>query len=231
MHYSTIPSKVYQERSGEGSDIFPELTDHDRKELIATSIQRDYQEEVCLRSEGDFCSELFLPLKGTLRVCKEGTNGKNITLYRVGRGEVCPLSLSSLLQELPFPASVLCEEGSSILRLTATAFNSWYMTSQGWQRLVARSLAEGAMKLMTTLEMVALHTLDIQILHYLLEQTDGGELLQRTHGVIAADLGLSREAVSRSLKKLEREGLISLSRREIFLIDRRRMQRVVSRGG
>ncbi|MGE3801848.1 MAG: Crp/Fnr family transcriptional regulator [Candidatus Kapaibacterium sp.] len=228
MQQGILQSGIRHESRRLERDLFPDLSERERSDLFGTAVQTNYREETCLRTEGDSCSELFFVLSGTLRICKTGTNGKNVTLYRVGRGETCLLSLSSLLQETPFPAYILSEEGTSVLRLPRTTFISWYQHSERWRSFVAKTLARGTMQLVSTLDMVALHHLDAQIVRYLLEESDGSDILRRTHGLIASDLGLSREAVSRSLKKLEREGLLSLTRGEVFLMDRRRLRRVIA---
>lgn len=228
MEQGILQSGIRRESRRLEGDLFPDLSDRERSDLLGTAVLKNYPEETCIRTEGDFCTELFFVLSGTLRICKTGTNGKNVRLYRVGRGETCLLSLSSLLQDTPFPAYILSEEPTSLLRLPRATFISWYQHSEGWRAFVAKTLARGTMQLVTTLDMLTLHHLDAQIVRYLLEESGGSDTLRRTHSLIASDLGLSREAVSRSLKKLEREGLLSLTRGEVFLIDRRRLRRITA---
>ena len=54
--------------------------------------------------EGDLCSAFAVLASGQVRVFKIGETGREITLYRFGRGESCILTASCILSDRQFPA-------------------------------------------------------------------------------------------------------------------------------
>ena len=71
---------------------------------------------------------------------------------------------------------------------------------------------------MALVEEVAFKHMDERLIEYLEDKSESGRL-SATHQKIAADLGTSREVISRLLKDLERKGRVALSRNLIRLID------------
>jgi CRP/FNR family transcriptional regulator len=68
-----------------------------------------------------------------------------------------------------------------------------------------------------TLNQIAFHSMDEKLLIYLRQQFTAlkSNTIFITHHEIASDLNSSREVISRLLKKLESDHLISISRNEI----------------
>ncbi len=56
-----------------------------------------------LFSEGDSAQSLALVVAGSVRVFKTGRTGREITLYRIGPGETCILSVNAILTQQPAP--------------------------------------------------------------------------------------------------------------------------------
>ncbi|MGB7904456.1 MAG: cyclic nucleotide-binding domain-containing protein, partial [Steroidobacteraceae bacterium] len=52
-----------------------------------------------LFSEGDSAQALALVVSGAVRVFKTGRTGREITLYRIGVGETCILSVNAILMQ------------------------------------------------------------------------------------------------------------------------------------
>lgn len=220
QHITGLLNRGTQTEQREFPLHLPGLSDSERNDLLRSATHGTYRPGECVQVEGENCRRIFFVLAGRLRVCKEGTNDREVTLYRIGAGETCPLTVSSLMQGTPYPAYIVCEEKASVLQLPATTYISWYRRSDGWRNYIAELLAGSTLALLSTLDLIALHSLENQIVLYLLRESEGGEKISRTHAAVASDLGLSREAVSRGLKRLERRGLIALTRGEILVLDR-----------
>jgi CRP/FNR family transcriptional regulator len=71
--------------------------------------------------------------------------------------------------------------------------------------------------LVTTIDQVTFNQLDSRLLGYLNKKADltDGTTISTTHQQIADDLHVSREAISRLLKTMEKRGMISLGRNRI----------------
>ena len=76
------------------------------------------------------------------------------------------------------------------------------------------------------LSVVARPVFTARLADYLINTTPPGGLLEKTHEAVAADLGTSREVVSRLLKDFEQEGLVALSRGVIRVHDKAGLARL-----
>ena len=58
----------------------------------------------------DQCSYLPIVLSGTLRVYRTHNSGREVTLYHIGRGESCFLSMNCIMLHQRFPAWARAED-------------------------------------------------------------------------------------------------------------------------
>jgi len=59
---------------------------------------------------GAVCELVPIVLEGSVKVYFTAENGREIFLYRIGRGETCILTNLSVLKKVPYPAYAVCEE-------------------------------------------------------------------------------------------------------------------------
>ena len=75
--------------------------------------------------------------------------------------------------------------------------------------------------LIDTIDRLAFSKLDEQLVEYLEMRaaTLNSNVVETTHQQIAMDLNVTREAISRLLKKLEKAGMLKLERNRIHLLN------------
>jgi CRP/FNR family transcriptional regulator len=173
--------------------------------------------------EGDACEQLAIVAAGVVRVYKVGESGREITLYRLERGQSCILTASCILSHVRFPALAIAETDVQAIVVPSFVVRSWMQRFPEWQEYVFSLMAERVSDIIATVEEVAFRRMDTRIARYILESTEGEKPLAITHQEIAYDLGTAREVVSRVLKEFERDGLVSLSRGEVAVLDRQRL--------
>lgn len=179
-------------------------------------------EFICM--EGQACSHLALVLDGSVRVYKSGESGRELTLYRVGRGDSCILTASCILNHRAFPAFAVTETEVEAFVIPAGVFNGWVEHHTSWQHYVFQLLSSRLERVIEVIEEVVFRRMDARLADYLLHRLGGGaDRVDATHEAIAADLGTSREVVSRLLKDFERDDLVRLGRGTIALTDRDRL--------
>ncbi|MBO9346263.1 MAG: Crp/Fnr family transcriptional regulator [Chloroflexi bacterium] len=177
-------------------------------------------------SEGDRCSVMAVLLSGSVRVFKLAETGREITLYRFGYGEGCILTANCILGERQFPAIATVERAAEAIVIPAASFRLWVNRYQAWRDYVFNLLSHRLATLMAVIEEVAFRRLDARIADFLLQRLSPQfPLLQITHQQIAAELGTSREVVSRILEDFSAAGLIEISRGSIRLLDQQGLQR------
>ena len=91
---------------------------------------------------------------------------------------------------------------------------------QSWKNFVMMSYDSRMLELVKVIDNIAFHGLDRRMEKYLqdLTQSKGNKTIMMTHQEIADDLNVSREAVSRLLKKLEHLNVVQLGRNQITLL-------------
>lgn len=172
---------------------------------------------VCM--EGNACAHLPLVLEGNARVYKLSDDGRPITLYRIRPGESCILTASCILSDRLFPAFAEAETDVDALVIPAPLFQDWFDQFRAWRTYVFDLLSRRLTTVIELVEEVAFHRVDERLAAYLAEAGASATRLERTHEHIAADLGTSREVVSRILKEFEHRGWVALTRGVVHLRD------------
>ena len=171
-------------------------------------------------NEGDSCTHLALLLSGCARIFKLAESGREITLYRVDPGECCILTASCMLSGRAFPAHATVESDIGAVLVPASRVTAWLMQSDAWRNFLWGLLAMRLADVIGLVEEVAFRRMDDRLADYLASHAEQRRaVLNTTHSQIAADLGTSREVVSRMLKDLEQRGLVELGRGRVEVID------------
>ncbi len=193
-----------------------ELLDALSSQAIGTMLGRG--QTIC--HQGDNCSHLALVIAGTARVFNLAESGREITLYRVEPGECCILTASCMLSGRTFPANATVEADIEAVLIPQPQVSAWMSAHETWRHYLWNLLAERLGDVISLVEEVAFRRMDKRLGDYLVQHArQKGPLLQATHQQIAADLGTSREVVSRMLKDFQLRGFIASGRGRIELLD------------
>jgi CRP/FNR family transcriptional regulator, anaerobic regulatory protein len=187
-------------------------------ELIARADVRTVPAGTVMFDEREVCGAFPLLLEGSIRVSKVATNGRELQLYRVVPGEACVLTSSCLLGNTRYPARGVAETPVTMLALPAQRFGRLIDTEAAFRAYVFGLFSERISELMQLVEAVAFHRLDRRLASLLLGK---GRVLHTTHQQLAEELGSVREIVSRLLKGFADQGLVSLGREQIEILDAR----------
>ena len=176
-----------------------------------------------LFSERQDCMGFPLILAGTIKVVKSTASGREMLLYRVEPGGSCIITSSCLLGHSPYSARGIAETALSLLVLPNALFAQLVAENAPFRDFVFHLFAERIAELMQLVEEVAFHRLDQRLAKLLLTR---GETIRATHQALAEELGSVREIVSRLLKGFAEQGLVTLGREQIAVIDRARLQQL-----
>ena len=161
------------------------------------------------------CQGFPFVIKGSVRVVKAGANGRELPLYRVLPGETCVISSSCLLGRIDYNARGVADDETTVVLLPRPLFDE-LVTAPAFREYVFRLLAERIADLMQLIEEVAFRRLDQRLAALLLGK---GRILHTTHQHLADELGSVREIVSRLLKGFSEQGLVTLGREQIEILD------------
>jgi CRP/FNR family transcriptional regulator len=169
--------------------------------------------------DGDRVDGIALLLSGVVRVYKIGETGREITLYRFGLGQSCILSANAILSQKSFPAIATVEEDAEAVMIPAEVFREWVNKYDLWRDFVFDLLSERLSTVLAVVDEVVFKRMDRRVASLLLNQAKVQNPMRITHQEIAAELGSSREVISRILEDFSRDGLIEPGRGTIEVLD------------
>jgi CRP/FNR family transcriptional regulator len=145
--------------------------------------------------------------------------GREITLYRFSNGESCILTANAILNQKTFPAVAVVESEAEAVMIPAETFRDWVRRYDLWREFVFDLLSQRLSSVMSILDEVVFRRMDARIAALLVNRSRPGARIRITHQEIAAELGTSREVVSRILEGFAAAGVIGSSRGEIEVLD------------
>ena len=174
--------------------------------------------------EGDPVDAIALLISGVVRVYKIGETGREITLYRFGNGESCILTANAILSQKNFPAVATVEKEAEAVMIPADTFRDWVRRYDLWREFVFELLSQRLSAVMAIIEEVAFRRMDVRVAALLTERGRKSGLIHVTHQEIAAELGSSREVISRILEDFSAQGMVEVSRGSIKILDQEALE-------
>ncbi len=178
---------------------------------------------------GNECSGVIFVCSGSLRLYMMSEDGKDITLYRLHKGDMCMLSASCVLKTITFDVFVDAEEDSECYIINGSAFAE--VSSRNPQiRIFALETAVSRFSdVMWVMQQILFMSMDKRLAIFILDETarTNSDTITLTHEQIACYMGSAREVVSRMLKYFSSEGIVEVSRKGIKILDKKRLQKLI----
>lgn len=169
--------------------------------------------------EGDNAEAIALLLSGVVRVYKIGETGREITLYRFGIGQSCILTANAILSRQAFPAIATVEQDAEAVMIPAATFRDWVQRYDVWRSFVYDLLSQRLVSMMEIVDEVAFRRMDSRVASLLFVRCQVENPIRMTHQEIAAELGSSREVISRILEDFAAHQVVRSSRGAIEIIN------------
>ena len=213
-------------RALSGNALFVDLEDFYIDDLIPLGDVRGYKKGQHLVSEGEDGDSVFFIVSGKANVTLYSEDGQRIVIATLSDGDM--FGEMSILDKLPRSASV---EATSDITCFLVGKDSFLEYLNKHHRVYSRFLPYLSIKLrQSTKKIGGLALLDVcgRIAQTLLGMVDEGvteddgipRVPRMTHEELAAQIGSSREVVSRALKKLTEEGYIKVEKKTIAIYSR-----------
>lgn len=160
------------------------------------------------------CPQFMLLLDGSVRVYQQNPEDREITLYRSHCGDLCVLSINSMLHCKDFGAFAKTETKVQTLVLSRKQFMKAMAMLPIFCEFVLTNLTDRINDVLQMIEKTVFESLDTRLMCFLsrMSRETGSDTLQLTHQQLARELGTSREVISRILKGFERQGCIAQKR-------------------
>ena len=209
--------------------FWQELTPQQQARIAGVIEYRNVKKGAKIHDSSADCLGLVLVQTGQLRTYILSEDGREITISRLLEYDVSLLSASCVMPDMQFNVMIEAEKDSSFWSIPACLFKELSETSLAVSNFAKNLLSSNFSELMWLMEQIMWRSMDKRLAEFLLEETrlEGSDLLQLTHEKIAAHLGTAREVITRMLRYFQSEGILKLTRGEIHLTDKKKLQKLL----
>lgn len=185
---------------------------------------RDYARGEMVFQRGERPNGLLVVAEGTLKLAVRGANGEQKFVALVEEGQVCASALAFLDRPSALEATALTP--ATVVAIPANAIFDAMQRDAELARRVVEHLSHRVLALVDEVEGITLRRGLQRVAHYVeslaRERGPGTHMvrLPSTKTLIAAQLSIAKETLSRLLHELVEKGVISVSRRELYILDR-----------
>ncbi len=163
----------------------------------------------------------FIPIivTGIAKVKRRDGKGNGIFLYYLTEKESSSLAITYSNEHKKSEVRIKAEGKVTYIALPSKIVYLWFQKYSSWRDYFFKLNQKQTSLLIEKINDIAFNNLEFRLLKYL-ENTSlvkHNHIIYRKHFDIARDLKVSREAVSRTLKKLEKDEIVTLGRNKIIL--------------
>ena len=211
-------------------EVFPfweEISDTDKSYICQNSYTFTYPMGKNVHDGGE-CSGVILVRSGSLRVYMMSENGKDITLYRLHKGDMCMLSASCVLEAITFDVFIDADEDSECYVIGGPAFAAVSQRNPCIKIFALETAVSRFSDVMWVMQQILFMSMDKRLAIFLSDESarTNSDVISLTHEQIARYIGSAREVVSRMLKYFANEGIVEVSRKGIKILDRKLLRKL-----
>lgn len=211
-------------------ETFPfwdEMKESDREFICKNSLAVTYPKHTNIHSRNE-CSGVILVRSGSLRLYIMSEDGKDITLYRLHKGDMCMLSASCVLQSITFDVFVDAEENSECFVISGYAFSEIAQRNPQIKIFALETTVSRFSDVMWVMQQILFMSMDKRLAIFLSDESarTASDTITLTHEQIARYIGSARKVVSRMLKYFANEGIVTVSRKGIKILDKDRLRKL-----
>lgn len=170
---------------------------------------------------GDYIRSMPLLISGAIKVIREDSEGDELLLYFLERGDTCAMTLSCCIGQTKSEIRAVAELDTKLVMIPIQKMEEWTGKYRSWRNFVFESYHNRLMEMLEAIDSIAFMKMDERLLKYLGDKVKIAQdkMVHTTHQEIAYELHTSRVVISRLLKNLENLGKIKLHRNNIEVVN------------
>lgn len=191
-----------------------------KEKLFAYGIAKTFSEGEVILNENAYIKAIPIVTSGSIRVMRTDDDGREILLYYIKSGESCIMSFLGGMHHDTSKVKAIAEEETEILFIPVDKVSLLIKEYPEWLDYIFRLYHKRFEELLEVVNAVAFKKMDERLLNLIKKKCEltQSNTLNVTHEQLANELGTARVVVSRLLKQMEDEGLVTLGRNKIFLV-------------
>ncbi len=208
--------------------LFSALSVAELRQLMRQSAVRSCKRHEMIFMEGDPYAGLYLMLSGRVKVFKTNLEGKEQIIHLVGPREA--FADVPLFTGGPYPATAQALEDTRLLFIPRQAFLDLLHRNPEISLRMLGAFAKRLRRMVQLVEELSLNEVTTRLAHYLLDESKNAAhstfQLPISKANLAAYLGTIPETLSRSLRELEEDGIISVQGKQITIRNKQILQQM-----
>ena len=209
--------------------MFPfweQLNSEERNIVSANALSQKMKKGDILHRGCGECSGIVHVAKGQLRVYIVSEEGREVTLYRLHKGDLCVLSASCLMDAIVFDVLIEAVQETELVVLPSPALSAIMANNPMVELSLYKTVVEHFSDVMWTMQQILFMGADKRVAHFLWDEMakTGDMTIRLTHEEVARFIGSAREVVTKVLKYFVEEGVVALSRGKIEIIDKAKLR-------
>ncbi len=216
----------------EFADFFPKwnlLSDKTQRILQSFSQRKKLSAGEVLHNGDTDCVGVVLVKKGQLRAFITSDMGKEVTLYRLFERDICLFSASCIMRSIEFDITVETEKNTDFWLIPSDVYKNLMENSLVLSNYTNEVMSARFSDVMYIIDQILFKSMDERIAHFLLNESnlENTRNLKITHEQIAHHIGTAREVVTRILKYLQAEEIISIRRGGVLIKNLEKLEQKV----
>ena len=202
--------------------IWKQLTKEDQQALEAAAVFRSVPKGTTIHNGSADCIGVLVIKGGQLRSFIVSDEGKEVTLYRLLERDICLFSAACMMSSIRFEVTIETEKDSDVWLIQTEAYRAVMERSAPLANYTCQVLASRFSEVMWLMDQILFKRFDARLASFLLDEStiEDCDTLEITHEKIANHMGTAREVVTRMLKYFQEEGMVTLTRGGVTLVDR-----------
>ncbi|MGV8058745.1 MAG: Crp/Fnr family transcriptional regulator [Smithellaceae bacterium] len=204
----------------------------ERLHLLATqATYKKFKPGEMVIGEADPIRSFFVVISGQLKLYRSSSEGKEQTLQLLGPGD--PFGLCTAFATDSFPASAMAIEESAVLLIPGTVMEATARQEPALLFNIIQILSQRLKDSMSLIESLALKEIPGRLASFLRHSLPKGALDKNTaveltisQRELAKILGATPEALSRTLRKMANDGILSTAGRTITILDHKALEQL-----
>jgi len=191
-----------------------------KKEVDEAGQVRSFPAGTVIVNFNAYISSIPIILSGSIKVIRTDEEGREILLYYIKPGESCIMSFLAGMHNDTSKIKAIVEEDVELLLIPIDKAKQWIKEFPEWTDFIFNLYQKRFEELLEVVNAIAFQKADMRLMNLLNQKSKlfNSKEIKVTHQQLADETGLSREAVSRVLKQMENEGLVSITRNKILLM-------------
>lgn len=204
------------------------LNKNQKKRIVLKCFKESFKRGSLFYGNSDKERGLIMLQSGTIRAYMVSSEGRELNTFHFHPGDICLLTAGQMMPELDLECLMEATEDVQALSLRTEDVAALMEENKDLQLYMYKLFTERYTSIVKLLAEVVFDKVDKRLAKYLIEEAERGrgKTVLATHDHIACEIGSAREVVSKTLKQMVKNGLISLGYNRIEILDSEALQAI-----